>query len=408
MSADIIAVTFNPEAKVGLPAVQELSDADMAAIARAEAVPDGDPVLKDVETFLGQHVIFPTEAARVATTLWVAHTHLISEAECTPYLRIQSAEPRSGKTRLLEVAQLLTPRPLPIANTSVAALFHEIEKTIPTLYLDEMDAIFSPKNAANGINEDLRAMLNAGFRRGMGVLRMVGEGGAGGSKIFPVFCAKALSGLKELPDTLASRSIIIQMKRRAKGEKVERFSVKRTPGKAKPIHTRLAEWAEKIKLNNALSDPKLPEELSDRAQDAWEPLLAIANAAGGNWPERARAAALELSGAEMEDTTFTISLLADIKGVWKDEEDELESKTVVDRLAKLDERPWATYGRDGSGLNTYTLAKLLKPYGISTQFVGAKRVKRLVRANFEDAWDRYLNESTELPTVTDSADHLPF
>jgi hypothetical protein len=45
----------------------------------------------------------------------------------------------------------------------------------------------------------------------------------------------------------------------------------------------------------------VPYGLNDRACDNWSPLLAIADLAGGEWPQRARAAALDLSGAGRDD-----------------------------------------------------------------------------------------------------------
>src|SRR4029077_18577129 len=112
-----------------------------------------------------------SDAQADAVTLWAAHTHVSDAFGCTPYLAISSPEKRSGKTRLLEVLELLVHEPLPTANISDAALFRAISELGPTLLLDEVDAIFGPKARDR---EDLRGMLNAGYRRGAVARRMGG------------------------------------------------------------------------------------------------------------------------------------------------------------------------------------------------------------------------------------------
>ena len=116
--------------------------------------------LDDVVAFLRRYVVM-TPAQADATALFVAHTHAIEAADATPYLAVTSAEKRSGKTRLIEVLELLVRSPIQTMNISDAALFRAIDQLSPTLLFDEVDAIFKARD-----REDLRAMLNAGHRRG--------------------------------------------------------------------------------------------------------------------------------------------------------------------------------------------------------------------------------------------------
>src|SRR5439155_12653817 len=107
----------------------------------------------------------------------------------------------------------------PTANISDAALFRAIAKLSPTLLLDEVDAIFGPKARDR---EELRGMLNAGYRRGAVTHRM------GGNKMttleaFPVFCAKVFALIGDLPDTIADRAVRIRLERRTRDEPIERF-----------------------------------------------------------------------------------------------------------------------------------------------------------------------------------------
>ena len=109
------------------------------------------------------------------------------------------------------------------------------------------------------------------------------------------------------------------------------------------------------------SEPELPEELDDRAWEAWEPLIAIAYAVGGSWPELARRAALELStGEEAEDDSIGVQLLADIASVFKG--DVVQSGELCRELNRLEDAPWGGWGRDGQGLNQRSLARELRRF----------------------------------------------
>jgi hypothetical protein len=116
-------------------------------------------LLDDVRTFIRRFVVLD-DAQAVAATLWAAHTHVFDAFGCTPYLAITSAEKRSGKTRLLEVLELLVREPPQTANISDAALFRVVAERSPILLMDEVDSIFKSRE-----REELRGLLNAGYRR---------------------------------------------------------------------------------------------------------------------------------------------------------------------------------------------------------------------------------------------------
>lgn len=239
----------------------------------------GALLLDDLVRFLRRFVVL-SESQADAIALWVAHTYAIEAADTTPYLWIVSAEKRSGKTRLLEVLELLVRSPLPTANISDAALFRAIAELSPTLLFDEVDAIFGKKARER---EDLRGLLNAGYRRGALARRM------GGPRMttlesFPVFCAKAIAGLGELPDTITDRAIRIQLERKTRDERIERFRRREVEAEAQLLRERLADWLEPQLDELRAARPQLPDKLDDRAQDIWEPLLAIADLAEGDQP----------------------------------------------------------------------------------------------------------------------------
>jgi hypothetical protein len=317
-------------------------------------------LLDDVVAFLRRFVVMtPTQGD--ALGLWIAHTHGVQAAESTPYLAVTSAVKRSGKTRLREVLGLVVREPLPASNISDAALFRAVEKLTPTLLLDEADAIFKARE-----REDLRGMLNAGFRRGAVAYRM---GGANKTTLesFPVFCAKAFFGIGEfLPDTLSDRAIHVRLERRLREETVERFRERDASAAGNQLRDRLADWLEPQIDELAAARPHLPAELDDRAQDCWEPLFAIADLAGGDWPERAQRAALALStGEEREDDSLSVQLLRDIHAVFEaDGAGRFRTADLLERLHALEESPWADYF--GKPLTSHVLGRLLRPYRIKT------------------------------------------
>jgi putative DNA primase/helicase len=110
--------------------------------------------------------------------------------------------------------------------------------------------------------------------------------------------------------------------------------------------------------------PVLPTALGDRAADVWEPLLAIADLAGQSWPARARAAALALTGA-VDDTDPKVDLLKDVQDILAESHIEMiASHELLDRLLKLDDRPWATWRGGKQPITARGLAKLLGPLEI--------------------------------------------
>jgi len=220
--------------------------------------------------------------------LWIAHTHAFAAASATPRLAIQSAEKRSGKTRLLEVLDLLVHEPVSTANITAAAMFRLLQDETPTLLIDEVDSVFT--RAGKG-NETLRGVLNAGYRRGGVIIRTV----AGGAERFPVFAPVALAGIGELPDTVQDRSIVIRLRRR-EDQPVERLHHREVEADCFALRGSLDAWSEAHLGSLASRHPAFPTELGDRAADIWEPLFAIADEAGGSWPTRARSAAVTLNG----------------------------------------------------------------------------------------------------------------
>jgi hypothetical protein len=372
---ELSEILVNPDVRIS-------RDADVAA--------DGAQLLDDVAAFIGRYVAC-SPAGLVAGALWIMHTHAFEAADCSPRFVLLSAEPQSGKTRYLEVLKLLVRDPVFAVSISDAALFRVIEARRPTLLHDEIDAVFGPKARDR---EDLRAMLNAGYERGASVQRCVGDGSRQRVESFPVFTPTAMAGLGKLPETVEQRSIVERMKRRAPGETVAKLRRREVAPEAAALRARLEEWASAHVESLMHAEPAIPDELDDRAGDVWEPLLAIADAAGGEWPERARTAARTLYGARRADEeTIGVRLLRDVRAVFGDDE-VLASGDLAAGLGVIEGAPWAEWsGRDrDKPISPHGVAKLLRRYDIApaNHWIDATCVRGYLRDDFEDAWSRFL------------------
>ena len=355
-------------------------------------------LLCNIATFLRRYVVL-TEHQQRALTLWIAHTYAIDAADCTPYIILRSAEKRSGKTLLLEVLSLLVPRAWLTGRVTPAVLVRKISGINPTLLLDETDATF---NGNKEFSETLRGVLNSGYRRGGVYSICVPEKGEWIYKDFLVFGPKALAGIGNLPDTVQDRGIPIEMRRKLKTEETEKFRRRKVVQDATPLGDALATWADEAVPILEVTEPGIPEKLNDRAADVWEPLLAIADMAGGEWPTWARQSAIALSGGSgQEDESLGVTLLKDIQTVFKDKKvDRLFSADLATELGKIEESPWGDLR--GKPLNTTGLAKRLKPFEIKPRQirVAANTSKGYTKEDFLDAWKRYIplvGETGETP-----------
>jgi putative DNA primase/helicase len=314
-------------------------DRAMAGSGRALEFPEIDPwpdsvdgaqLLTDLSRTLRNYVIL-TQAQGDAVTLWVCMTHAFDAVEVSPKLLVKSTEPRSGKTRLLEAVALLVPRPQSSANIKAATLFRVIEEYRATLLLDEVDTFIKDDPQLHGI-------INSGFNKASAkVLRAVQTGDAWVVREFSTWCPQAIAGIGNMPITIVDRSFLIEMKRKLRTEKVKRLR-RRDAGPLVELARKAARWAADHAAELAVIDPAMPEALNDRAMDAWEFCVAIADLAGGEWPKRARAAALSLSGDEaVEDGSINVKLLADIRSAFVQRKvDRMTTDDIVGYLIELD------------------------------------------------------------------------
>jgi hypothetical protein len=383
------------------------------AVTLTEPTPWDEPVngvmlLGELVGAIRRHVVLP-ESAADAVALWILHTHALNAAQITPRLAILSPEKRCGKTTMLKMLSRLVRRPLPTTNVTAAALFRTIEKFQPTLLVDEADTFLSER-------EELRGILNTGHDRlGAEVIRCVGDDAE--PRRFATWAPVALAAIGKIHDTLSDRSVVIGMKRRTADESVAPLRRKHQAELA-PLPRKCARWAADNAAQLTGLEVEGPPELNDRAADNWEALFAIADVAGGEWPARARRAALALSvGPDEEDQSSRAQLLlADIRGLFeRTEGDRLTTKELLRELNALEGRPWADYSR-GKGISAHQMAANLRRFGIQPRNLrtASNVVKGYMSDDFRDAFARYLGSRAatsanpaEAGASTSTKDPLP-
>ena len=351
----------------------------------------GHRVAQATEELLARFISYPSTHCRKAHVLWILHTHVAYRLfDVTPRLAFLSPEPASGKSRALELTERLVPNPVPTVNVSPAYLFRKVGAGDGTILFDEIDTVFGPKAKDN---EDIRGLLNAGHRRGATVCRCVVQGKTIETEEVPAFAPVALAGLGWLPDTIMSRSIVVRMRRRAATETVEPYRRRLHDPDTDQVRTMIEVWARAAWPNGIDSWPDLPAEIQDRDADIWEPLIAIADELGGDWPTAAREAAVTLVTASKDrEQSLGIRLLTDLHKVFGDR-DQMSTLSVLEALIGIEEAPWGDLR--GKPLDPRGLARQLKQYEIKPEVLwfGSKQERGYRRTDFAEAWGRYLPQS---------------
>jgi hypothetical protein len=345
----------------------------------AESV-KGDALLDEIDKAIGSHVIMP-EHSRVACALWVIHTYLLQYFQLTPRLAVHSPVRGCGKTTLLDVLGCLVQRPKLAASVTAATVLRVVEKHHPTMLIDEAESALTD-------NEELRKVVDSGHRRNGAGMRSVGDDHE--TREFSTFTPLAIALIgKRLPPTTTDRSIVIDLQRRKQSEKITRFRIGHTPH-LDELARKIVRWIADNGERCGGIDPQMPESLYNRAQDNWEPLLMVAEAAGGTWPGKARAAA---TAARVEESGRLEVLLSDIRDIFTNNgTGEISSGALVKELAAIEGRPWAEYGKTGKPITPNKVAQLLKGAEVAPGFIGPKDDRRrgYTLGQFKDAFERML------------------
>lgn len=328
-----------------------------------------------------------------AATLWIAFTWLIDRVQVAPIAMITAPEMQCGKTQLLSLIGKLCHRPLLASNITPAAIFRVIETYGPTLLIDEADSFLREREEARGI-------INSGHtRQSAHVIRVVGDDHE--PKQFSTWGAKVISGIGKQAPTLMDRSVVLELRRKLPHEKVDRlrYADERLFDNLK---SKLARFANDAGSAIEKARPELPEALSDRAQDNWEPLLAIADYAGGDWPETARHAALKIfsKGRDEDNASAGVMLLTDIQDIFESAPTctRISTEELLQKLHEMEDRPWPEWFK-GKPITARQIAKHLKPFGIKPKKIRFSHATQngYEPDMFKDAFRRYLSGTPEQP-----------
>lgn len=350
-----------------------------------------DQLLTDIAATIQRFIVCSKEIANTVA-LWSAMTWFMDVVQVAPLAVITAPEKRCGKSQLLFLLGRLSARSITASSISPAALYRAIDAWSPTLLIDEADAFMKD-------NEELRGIINSGHTRDSAyVIRTVGDNFI--PTKFNTWGAKAIAGIGHVADTLMDRAVILELRRKLPHEEVDRLRYAE-PNLFNNLRSKLARFAKDHNEQVRQSRPPLPESLNDRAQDNWEPLLAIAMVAGGGWLEIGTAAALKLSGTESAAQTIGTELLTDIQEIFEARgTDRISTADLIKALCEDDEKLWATYNR-GNPIKPRQLANKLKGYNITSNTVriGVSTPKGFKREQFDEAFARYI-PSSPLPSAT--------
>ena len=358
--------------------------------------PPAPYMLEAVSTFFRQHLICSEDQLTILV-LWAVYTWGYGCFSTATYLDIRSPEPQCGKTRCLELLSAFCCDPMFTTGSAAPTLMEQLismERALEAnpnvnglhavLLLDDSEHTFSA-----GERQPLVALLNSGITENAKYLCRLQQ-----KKTFTAFFyPKAFAGNHRLPHSLAQRCIPIVLQRKKLSQSVKRLSLQRAYPQTRP----LAQWIERWVAQNmrplqiaALNPPAgIPAHWSARQQDAAEPLLHVADAIGGLWPEKARAAFRAIFGAS--HFSDPVQLLQDVREIFaaKNNPEHITTADLLSALTALDHRSWGAW----TGKSGKLLARHLARFGIFARKIRTgpdKDLRAYLLSDFHDVWDRYL------------------
>jgi Protein of unknown function (DUF3631) len=358
---------------------------------------DGAALLDALKAAIQRHVIIDGNAAD-AVALWILASYAFNAFFIFPRLLITSPEKRCGKSTLIDLIECLAEKPLVASHTTTSPIFRLIEMERPTILLDEAEDYLRD-------NEGMRPIINAGHKKNGKVVRSVGDDHE--PREFSVYAPMVIAGIGGQHGTIEDRSIIIRLRRKRRDDHTEAFRVDR-PGPLETLARRCARWARDHNGQLGTAEPHMPDTLYNRDADNCRPLFAVADAAGGDWPVRARRTAEEMAGSG-DDQSVKVVLLSDIRDAFHTTTtDRMTSEDMTGHLASLEDRRWPEWYH-GRPITKVQLAKLLKTFGISPRTIrtaDGRTPKGYLLADFEDAFTRYLSDRSATPQQSSDSNGL--
>lgn len=369
----------------------------------------GADVFGQIEEFANRFLVDSDEHASTIRTLWIAQTGFLDIWTKAPRLLVISPEPNCGKSTLLEILRCFVPRPDLMSGTTEAGLYQAITDcndehgAPPTILLDQLDKIFGNAELGRRHHPGIENVLETGFNSS-GILKRKMRGK---SVRINVFAPMALAGTMDLgfvPDAVVSRSIIVRMFKRSLPGERENWNDRSHPRQAKRVGKLLQMWAELVReaVREQWAAVPVPPGLSARDADKWRPLLIMADLAGGDWPQRARAAAVAAVAASRDSTEANVptQLLRDIRTVFDAHKGATRLRTaeILEALLAMELAPWRRMRLEVNGLSRILRGFEIRP----TQWREGRTtgIRGYQRADFEDAWLRFLEPATPATPAT--------
>lgn len=331
-------------------------------------------IIRDVQDYLEQYVVFPDATYSFVAALWTCMTYVWPEFDALPYLVITAATKQSGKTRLMEVLSFICSNALRTTaiSTAPATVFGIIEDRKPALFIDEAESFAKAKAGP------IRELMNGGYRRGQEIIRKVGKKFV----TFHPYCPKCFVLIGDVNDTLRDRSIIVTM-RRASREPPKWFDWTTAEGEGAVLGAALKE-----RLTDAMHDIRTAKDagpqrfLMNREAEIWGPLFAVCAAVAPQRIEELQRAAVDLSaektqdarryteleGAEdaARDDTYAAKLLQNVVEAFNGD-DKVFTADLLERLYANPIAPWRKYR--GTGLTPNMLSDMLSRFGVKPTLI---------------------------------------
>lgn len=365
---------------------------------------DGGDLLGEIAGTIRRFVVIP-EVAINFLAIYILYTYLVEYFQFCPVVLVVSPEPECGKGRVLDICEKLCRNSFRTANTSPAVLYHSVEMAggAITLLIDEIDSQ-SPEQV-----DAISNILKGGFEKNGRAHRMEKDGEKQVVKEFRTYSAKVCAGigLQCFDKATASRAVVLEMRRKKKDEKTEKF--RKYSGV--DIQRKCLRWAEdNLDRVKQSVDVVFPDNLcTDRQEDVWEPLIQISELCGPKWLSKAWESCRFLTGKNQRevDNENTVLLSHCWSILCELDDDRISSEHLMETLRKL---PETDYGmmNFGKGITQKQISGKLTEYGIKSKNVKieGKPLKGYYKSDFKDAAERYLSDglgvSTRYP-ATESA-----
>ncbi len=358
----------------------------------------------------------------IVLTLWIMHTWCYRAAAFTPYLNIQAPGSRHGKTRCLQLLELLCPPGAWLASAPTPTVFRrgmlDLKPADSTDGVPEQDlpsvVLLDDREATLGASDSgaVVSLLKTGT---MSTARYTASLDSTRLMEFNVFCPKALAGNSPLPRVLQERSIPFLLQRPARGEHpVKNFDPGHARAQAQPFVEWLQLWSQQnleyLSLCTYSTPELLPDGLSADRLDYITPLMRICEAIGDPWLFTGKKAVADIfSKSRHKDTAADLStdirlLLSDLNQAFTalrppgaghprtkltlDTPAYIPSRDLIAYLQAMEDRPWCRWGRSPA----HTLARMLRPFGLTSsdhRVSPTSVVKAYSHEEFLEVWERY-------------------